>query len=87
MTETLQGTLHASLARHTILVIDDSEAVRTAFEVLLSLHGARVLGADSPAAGLAVLEREAVDLVIQDMNFHCLDSPGNRGRAGARGRR
>jgi len=81
MTETLQGTLHASLARHTILVIDDSEAVRTAFEVLLSLHGARVLGADSPAAGLAVLEREAVDLVIQDMNFHREATSGAEGVA------
>jgi DNA-binding NtrC family response regulator len=81
MTETLQGTLHASLARHTILVIDDSEAVRTAFEVLLSLHGARVLGADGPAAGLAVLEREAVDLVIQDMNFHREATSGAEGVA------
>ena len=35
---------HTDLRGHTILVIDDSEAVRTAFEVLLSLHGARVLG-------------------------------------------
>ncbi len=31
----------SSLAGRTILVIDDSEAVRTAFEVLLSLHGAQ----------------------------------------------
>ena len=80
MTETSPGTpLHASLARHTILVIDDSEAVRTAFEVLLSLHGARVIGADSPAAGLAVLETAAVDLVIQDMNFHREATSGAEG--------
>ena len=63
------GSLDASLARRSILVIDDSEAVRTAFEVLLSLHGARVLVANTPAAGLALLMRERVDLVIQDMNF------------------
>ena len=63
------GSLDASLARRSILVIDDSEAVRTAFEVLLSLHGAQVLVASTPAAGLALLMRERVDLVIQDMNF------------------
>ena len=63
------GSLDASLAHRTILVIDDSEAVRTAFEVLLTLHGARVLGAATPGAGLALLARERIDLVIQDMNF------------------
>jgi DNA-binding NtrC family response regulator len=75
------GSLRASLAGRTILVIDDSEAVRTAFEVLLSLHGARALGAGTPAAGLALLEREAVDLVIQDMNFHREASSGAEGIA------
>ena len=38
--------LQDSLGDRTVLVIDDSEAVRTALEVLLSMHGARVLGAD-----------------------------------------
>jgi DNA-binding NtrC family response regulator len=73
------GSLRASLAGRTILVIDDSEAVRTAFDVLLSLHGARVLAAASPAAGLAALERDAVDLVIQDMNFHREVTSGEEG--------
>ncbi len=73
------GALRASLAGRIILVIDDSEAVRTAFDVLLSLHGARVLAAASPAAGLAALEREAVDLVIQDMNFHREATSGEEG--------
>ena len=41
------------LANRTVLVTDDNEAVRTAFQVLLSLHGARVLGASSPAEALA----------------------------------
>jgi DNA-binding NtrC family response regulator len=69
MSTALRGSLDTSLTGRTILVIDDSEAVRTAFEVLLALHGARVLGASTPAAGLALLAREPVDLVIQDMNF------------------
>ncbi len=54
---------------HTVLVVDDSEAVRTALDVLLSLYGLKTIGAESPAAALATLERETVSLVIQDMNF------------------
>lgn len=75
------GSLDASLAGRTILVIDDSEAVRTAFEVLLSLHGARVLAAGTPASGLALLAREPVDLVIQDMNFQREATSGAEGIA------
>ena len=70
----------SSLAGRSILVIDDSEAVRTAFEVLLSLHGARVVSAASPAAGLAALARDSVDLVIQDMNFRREATSGDRRR-------
>ncbi|HUK02160.1 MAG TPA: response regulator, partial [Steroidobacteraceae bacterium] len=66
---------------HSILVVDDSEAVRTAFEVLLSLQGARVLGAASPPEGLALLSRESIDLVIQDMNFHREATSGAEGIA------
>jgi DNA-binding NtrC family response regulator len=62
-----------------VLVVDDSEAVRTAFEVLLSLHGARVVSAQSPAEGLAALEREPIDLVIQDMNFRREATSGEEG--------
>ena len=43
--------LRASLANQTVLVIDDNEAVCTAFDVLLSLHGMRVLTASAPGAG------------------------------------
>jgi DNA-binding NtrC family response regulator len=74
-------SLHASLANRTILVIDDSEAVRTAFEVLLSLHGARVLAAATADEGLAALARAGVDLVIQDMNFHREATSGEEGIA------
>jgi DNA-binding NtrC family response regulator len=68
-----------SLGGRVILVIDDSEAVRTAFEVLLTLHGARVVGADSPQAGLAQLA--GADLVIQDMNFRREATSGAEGVA------
>jgi len=75
------GSLRASLDQRTVLVIDDSEAVRTAFDVLLSLHGARVLATATPAQGLAALERERVDLVIQDMNFRREATSGEEGLA------
>src|SRR5882757_7689040 len=70
-----------SLPNATVLVIDDNEAVRTAFDVLLSIHGARVLTAASPADGLARLGRDEVDLVIQDMNFRREATGGEEGVA------
>ena len=69
------------LANRTVLVADDSEAVRTAFQVLLSLHGARVLGASSPAEALATVRSQEVDLIIQDMNFRREATSGEEGVA------
>ncbi len=69
------------LSSRTVLVADDSEAVRTAFQVLLSLHGARVLGASSPAEALATVRSQDVDLVIQDMNFRRESTSGEEGIA------
>ena len=65
----------------TVLVIDDNPAVATALEVLFSLRELRTLRADSPAAGLAVLDREPVDVVIQDMNFRADTTAGDEGAA------
>ena len=76
-----EPNVRTELRGHTILVIDDSEAVRTAFEVLLGLHGARVLSAASPAAGLELLGQHAVQLVIQDMNFRREATSGAEGMA------
>jgi DNA-binding NtrC family response regulator len=75
------GTPRMSLAGRTILVIDDSEAVRTAFDVLLALQDARVVGAPTAAEGITALEREPVDLVIQDMNFRRQATSGEEGVA------
>jgi CheY-like chemotaxis protein len=73
--------LRASLAGRTALVVDDNEAVRTAFDVLLSLHGARVVGASTPAEGLEALQAGPVDVVIQDMNFRREATGGEEGIA------
>ncbi len=75
------ASLRSSLAGRTALVIDDNEAVRTAFDVLLSLHGARVVGAATPAEGLTTLHANAIDVVIQDMNFRREATGGEEGIA------
>ena len=63
----------------TVLVIDDNPAVATALEVLFSLHELRTLRALSPREGLALLRKEAVDLVVQDMNFAADTTSGEDG--------
>ncbi len=65
----------------TVLVIDDNASIATALDVLLSLHDIEPVHADSPARGLALLERTAVDLVLQDMNFAADTTGGEEGRA------
>ncbi|HEX3845690.1 MAG TPA: sigma-54 dependent transcriptional regulator [Steroidobacteraceae bacterium] len=79
MTGTSSRTARSSLAESLILVIDDNDAVRTALDILMSLHGARVVGVASPPEGLATLEKEQIDLVIQDMNFRREATSGEEG--------
>jgi DNA-binding NtrC family response regulator len=81
MKEKQDQGLRDSLSDRTVLVIDDSEAVRTALDVLLSMHGARVIGADSAESGIDTLAREPVDLVVQDMNFRREATSGEEGVA------
>jgi DNA-binding NtrC family response regulator len=62
-----------------VLLIDDNAAIRTALEVLLSLQGLTVRQAATPEEGLAALERDDIDLVIQDMNFRREATSGTEG--------
>ena len=64
-----------------LLIIDDNPAVATALDVLFSLHDISTLHAESPEAGLAMLQAESVDLVIQDMNFTADTTSGDEGVA------
>src|SRR3569832_247486 len=66
-------------AMPTVLVIDDNRSIATALEVLLSLHEIDTVHADSPQAGLALVEARDVDLVIQDMNFAADTTSGEEG--------
>jgi DNA-binding NtrC family response regulator len=63
----------------TVLIIDDNPAVGEALSLLLSLHDIRPLTALTPEDGLAMLERESVDVVIQDMNFTADTTSGEEG--------
>ena len=63
----------------TVLIIDDNPAVGEALSLLLSLHDIRPLVALTPEDGLEMLERESVDVVIQDMNFTADTTSGEEG--------
>lgn len=53
----------------TILVVDDDVSVTTSLALLLKQAGFKHLTAADPQTALALLGRQPVDLVIQDMNF------------------
>jgi len=63
----------------TVLIVDDNSAVCTALDLALSLQGLKVLVAESPDEALALLDEHAVDLVVQDMNFHRDTTSGEEG--------
>ena len=65
----------------TVLIIDDNTSVITALEVLFSLHDIDTLRATSPQQGLALLQDNPIDLVLQDMNFTEDTTSGEEGVA------
>ncbi|MGA0586861.1 sigma-54-dependent transcriptional regulator [Dyella sp. KRB-257] len=65
----------------TVLIIDDNPAVGEALSLALSLHEIRPRVALTPGEGLAMLARESVDVVIQDMNFTADTTSGEEGVA------
>jgi DNA-binding NtrC family response regulator len=65
----------------TVLIIDDNPGVGEALALALSLRDIRPLVALSPEQGLALLDREQVDVVIQDMNFSADTTSGEEGVA------
>jgi len=64
-----------------LLIIDDNQGVCDALSLLFSLHDIRSLTATSPEAGLDLLSREPVGLVIADMNFSTDTTSGEEGAA------
>lgn len=53
----------------SILVVDDHPGVRASAAAVLAAPGRRVLTAAGGAEGLALLAREAVDLVVSDLDM------------------
>ena len=62
-----------TLAPATLLCVDDEPSILSALRRLFRPHGYRILVAEGGAAGLAVLETEAVNLVISDMRMPEMD--------------
>src|SRR5690349_178248 len=63
-----------------VLVVDDDAAVQVSLALLLKQSGFEPLRAGSAPEALALLAREPVDLVLQDMNFS-LQTGGEEGLA------
>lgn len=63
----------------TILVIDDNKAILSAAQLLLQTRFNKIILSDSPNTLLATLGREAVDVVLMDMNFSAGINNGNEG--------
>lgn len=57
----------------TLLFVDDEASILSSLRRLFRPHGYRILTAESGAAGLALLENEAVDLIISDMRMPEMD--------------
>jgi response regulator RpfG family c-di-GMP phosphodiesterase len=71
MTDILSDAASAPLA--TLLCVDDEPNILSSLRRLFRAKGYRVITAESGAAGLALLEQEAVDLVISDMRMPEMD--------------
>ncbi|MBB4844818.1 response regulator RpfG family c-di-GMP phosphodiesterase [Paucibacter oligotrophus] len=63
----------SAIEQAVILCVDDEPSILSALRRLLRPQGYKVLMAESGAAGLALLEQEAVALVISDMRMPVMD--------------
>lgn len=68
------------MSSHTILIVDDDESVQVSLALLLKQHGYATKTCDEPAKALALLEQQAISLVLLDMNFS-LETSGEEGLA------
>ncbi len=64
------------ISRKTILTIDDSRTMRDMLRLALTDAGYRVLQAVDGMEGFSVLQSEALDAVITDINMPVLDGFG-----------
>ena len=64
---------------HTILVVDDNKAIITALKICLEGVFDRILTLTSPDEVLPLLQQEAVDIILLDMNFSLGVNTGQEG--------
>lgn len=64
-----------------ILIVEDQPAVATALEMLFDIRGYSTVVASGPEEALEILDREAIGVVIQDMNFTANATSGEEGVA------
>jgi DNA-binding NtrC family response regulator len=64
-----------------VLLIDDQEAVRTALQVLLDVHGLESVCASEGSEALRLVRTEDIGVVVQDMNFSKDTTSGEEGIA------
>ncbi len=62
-----------AVAPATLLFVDDEPSILSSLKRLFRPHGYRIFTAEGGAAGLEILQREAVDLVISDMRMPLMD--------------
>jgi DNA-binding NtrC family response regulator len=74
----MESSRKESSDKPCILIIDDDSAVQVSLALLLKQSGYDTLCADDPTQALALLARQPVDLVLQDMNFS-LQTSGEEG--------
>jgi two-component system, chemotaxis family, chemotaxis protein CheY len=65
-----------SVPPKTILTVDDSRTMRDMLHVALSDAGYRVIQGGDGVEGLEILDREAIDVIITDINMPRLDGYG-----------
>jgi two-component system, response regulator FlrC len=59
----------SSLAKPTVLIVEDDPELLDALTTTLELKGFDYFGVEAAKEGLAVLEKEAVDIVVSDINM------------------
>lgn len=64
-----------------LLIVDDNPDVLDALELFLSLHQHQVVLASNPKDALLAVQRQRIDLVIQDMNFSQDLTSGSEGKS------
>lgn len=64
-----------------VLIVDDNPSVCAALELLLSIHDVQTVSCHTPKEAYLLVQREAIALVIQDMNFTQDTTSGEEGKA------